>query len=280
MALVAVLMGFTSCNEEKDPVFQKPTEFVLNTPPMASQYYELTPEGSMVFTCSQPNYGFTASTTYGLEIALTEGGETYSIPAEVPTSATIRVKTQAVAEGICALRGIKSEDDWVDQPARPLWVRATAQLGTHGQSFIESNWVKLDQVKEYFAIPQPGYIYLVGSPEGWKGPDEANKEHYKDWRLFEKTDAIGSQVYYGLFDMPAAPMFRFYTALTGWDADSWGSQVDDNPKDVSLEADGSLTETLVKGKGAFNFPGFTGGQMTIIVDMTKEKVTFVAGNAM
>ena len=74
-------------------------------------------------------------------------------------------------------------------------------------------------------------------------------------------------------------MFRFYTALTGWDEDSWGSQVDDNPIDQTI-TDGSWTGTLVKGKGAFNFPGFAGGQMTVIVDMVNNKVTVIEGNAM
>jgi len=279
MALVAVMLGFTSCNDDKEPVFQSPTKFVLNTPALASQYYELTPDGTIVFTCSQPDYGFTASTTYGLQVALSEGGETYDITPEVPTQASIRIKAADLATAICVLRGLKSEDDWVEEPARPVYVRATAQLGIHGASFIESNWVKLDQVKEYFALPVPGYIYLVGSPEGWVGPDAGNAEHYKDWRLFEKAEAIGSKVYYGVFDMPAAPLFRFYTALTGWDADSWGSQADDNPIEYTL-ANGSWNGDIVKGKGSFSFPGFSGGEMTVIVDMNNSKITVVEGNAM
>ncbi len=280
MALVAVMLGFASCTDDKDPVYQSPTKFVLNTPALASQYYELTPDGSIVLTCSQPDYGFTASTTYGIQVALSEDGETYSITPEVPTSASIRIKAEDLATAICVLRGLKDQDDWTEEPARAVYLRATAQLGVHGNTYIESNWVKLDRVKEYFALPSPGFIYLVGSPEGWSGPDAAHAEHYKNWRLFEKTEAIGSKVYYGVFDMPAAPMFRFYTALTGWDGgDSWGSQVDDNPIDVTL-TDGSWTGDIVNGKGAFNFPGFGGGEMTIIVDMVNNKLTIAEGNVL
>lgn len=281
MALFAVMLGFSSCNDDTEPVFQKPTKFELNTPALASQYFELTPAGSLVFTCSQPDYGFTASVTYGLEIALIEGGETYAVTPENPTSTVIRVAAADVATGMCVLSGIKTEDDWNDPAAAPLYVRATAQLGTQGDSFIASNWVKLDAVKGYFAVPQPGYIYLVGQPEGWKGPDAANAAHYANWRLFEKTDQIGSNVYYGVFDINAgSAMFRFYTALTGWDADSWGSQADDSPLDYELAADGALTTDLVKGKGSFSFPDWPGGEMTIMVDMNKNKVTFISGNAM
>lgn len=280
MALVAVMLGFTGCTDDKDPVYQSPTKFVLNTPALASQYYELTPDGTIVLTCSQPDYGFTASTTYGMQVALDPEGETYNLTPEVPTSASIRIKALDVATAICVLRGITDEDNWVDEPARPIYLRATAQLGTHEKTYIESNWIKLDRVKGYFAVPVPGYIYLVGSPEGWSGPDAAHAEHYKNWRLFEKTEAIGSKVYYGLFDMPSAPMFRFYTDLTGWDGgDSWGAQVDDNPVEEAI-TNGSWSGDLVKGKGAFSFPGFAGGQMTVIVDMVNNKVTVVEGNAM
>lgn len=279
MALVAVMLGFTSCNDDTDPVYKDPTKFVLNTPALASQYYELTPDGTLVFTCSQPDYGFTASVTYGLEVALSEGGETYTLTPEVPTKAQIRVKAEDVATAICVLRGIKTEEDWTEEPARPVYFRATAQLGDHENTFIESNWVKLDAVKEYFAVPVPGFIYLIGSPEGWAGPTADKADHYADWRLFEKDDAIGSKVYYGVFDMPSAPMFRFYTALTGWDDDSWGSQADDNAIDYQL-TDGVWEGSIVKGKGSFNFPDFTGGEMTIIVDMVNNRVTVAEGNQM
>lgn len=279
MALVAVMLGFTSCNDDTDPVFQSPTKFVLNTPALASQYYELTPEGSIVLTCTQPDYGFTASTTYGVQVSLSEGGEIYEITPEVPTEASIRIKASDLAMGICRLRGIEKKEDWVEEPARPVYIRATAQIGPHGNSYIESNWIKLDQVKEYFAVPEPGFIYLVGSPEGWSGPTEDKKDHYADWRLFEKADTIGSKVYYAVFDMPAGPSFRFYTALTGWDADSYGSQTDDAPIDYTL-TDGSWEGKLVKGKGSFSFPGFAGGEMTLIVDMKNNKVTVAEGNQM
>lgn len=280
MVLASILVGFASCSDDKDPVYQQPTEFKLNTPAMASQYYELTPDGSIVLTCSQPDYGFTASVTYGVQISLTpDFAEFYDIAPETPTSAVIRVKASDVATGMCVLRGIDSEEKWQEIDAIPLYVRATAQLGTHGNSAITSNAVTLERVKGYFAVPVPGYIYLVGQPEGWKGPDAANAEHYADWRLFEKQSEIGSKVYYGVFDIPEGKaMFRFYTALTGWDANSLGAQVDDNPLDFELDADGSLTSDLVDGKGSFNFPSWGGGEMTIIVDLNGYKVTFLEGN--
>lgn len=297
-AALATMMGFTACEADKDPVWQAPApgSFVLNTPPMADETFTFT-EGDgnyLEFTVSQPDYGFIASVTYALQVDIDDqykatdedGNVLHATPVTIspaqPTQAKIVVSSQQIAEAMCELRGIESKDDWVQIDPIPLKVRATAIVGDIEATYVESNWVTLKAVQAWDAIKEPGYIYLVGNPEGWKGPDATNAAHYSEWRLFEKRDEIGSKVYWGVFDMPAAPMFRFYTALTGWDADSYGSQVDDNPIDVELDADGMLNTELVKGKGAFNFPGFGGGEMTIRVDMSRTpmELTVWAGNQM
>ena len=62
-------------------------------------------------------------------------------------------------------------------------------------------------------------------------------------------------------------MFRFYTALTGWDTDSYGSQEGDNPLEFP-ETDLGKPLKMVKGKGSYQFPDWTGGNMAIKVDMS------------
>ena len=77
-------------------------------------------------------------------------------------------------------------------------------------------------------------------------------------------------------------MFRFYTALTGWDDDSYGTQVDDNPIEYPEYAGGTSSFGMVKGKGAYNFPNLPAGQYTITVDMSDANnmsVTITAGAA-
>lgn len=114
-------------------------------------------------------------------------------------------------------------------------------------------------------------VYVVGNVEGWKGPDEANAEHYADWRLFD-TDGTG--IYHSVKPMEydiadgACPMFRIYTKLEGWDANSLGSQVDDNPKD---ETGLDLTLNYVEGKGAWNFVSAPAkGSMELVLDTNKK----------
>lgn len=280
IATIAAVAAFTACSYDDSPVLLKPTEFKLNTPPFAEQLYQLTDEGQMQFTCSQPDYGVGVETTYGLEISMTEDfAESRVIKLTNPLSATLDFSTAEVNLAMLDMLGVVDEETWApfaDNRVMPLYVRANAQAAQVDYSKITSNVVKLPKVEIYYAIPTPGYIYLVGTPEGWVGPEEGNAEHYKDWRLFENETAIGSQVYSAVFDMPAAPIFRFYTALTGWDADSYGSQADDNPVDITL-VDGENQSALVKGKGSFSFPEFAGGEMTVTVDMVNMTVKFQAG---
>lgn len=298
-AALATMMGFTACDADDDPVWQVPTpgSFVLNTPPMADETFVFT-EGddqAIEFTVSQPNYGFIASVTYGIQVdideqykAKDENGQVMhtdpvTIAPEQPTPAKIVVSSQQIAEALCELRGIESKDAWVQIDPIPVKVRATAIVGDIEKTYIESNWITLKAVQGWDAIKEPGFIYFVGAAEGWKGPEGVNKGHYDDWRLFEKRSEIGSKVYWAVFDIPAdKAMFRFYTALTGWDADSYGSQTEDNPVDVEFDADGIMQSDLVKGKGSFNFPDWEGGEMTICVDMSRTpmSVTVMKGNQM
>lgn len=280
LAAGVAAMGMASCSTPDDPVMQKPTEFVLNTPPFAAQVYTLSEDGDIEFTCSQPDYGIGTVVSYVPEMSLTED---FANPVRQDNkngqSATISVSQAKINQAILDGLGIVDEDTWAPYAAdhvRPLYFRVVASVPGVEWSSITSNVIKLDAVDFFFSIKVPGYIYLVGSPEGWVGPTPENAEHYKAWRLFEPDNAIGSNIYSAVFDMPAAPMFRFYTELVSWNDNSFGSQVDDNPKDFEL-VDGSAEAPLVEGKGSFNFPNFEGGQMTVTVDMNNMTVKFEAG---
>lgn len=284
-ALVA-LLATSSCKQNTAPEYEEATEFVLNRPAMAEQYYQLTPDGVFDLDWSQPNWGFAAAAQYTIQASLSEDFAT-SVAAEAPAvfnlgdpvkSCKVTVKMEDLATAICTLKGYKTEDDYVDEPAGAVYLRVVGNVPQIFNSEVVSNVIKLDQVKTYCAIQSPGKIYLVGAPEGWKGPDAAAAAHYADWALYEADDAIGSKIYYGTFEIPAGnAMFRFYTALTGWDADSYGSQVDDNPLDFEF-VDGEFATTLVKGKGSFNFPNWPGGKMSITVDMNDLRVVMKAVN--
>lgn len=274
--LVAVL-SLNSCKEDTDPQYNNPTEFKLNTPALASQYYELTADGTLDLSWSQPDYGYAAAAVYKVSISLLEDfSEAKELTSEYKLCYA-QIPGSEIAEAICNLRGIESEDDYTDEPARAVYFRVSAKINGIEGSEIVSNVIKIDQVKEYCAIQSPGFIYIVGALTGWTGPDAGAAGHYADFRLFESANAIGSKVYTGIFDVPAGQaMFRFYTALTGWDADSYGSQADDNPIDCALDG-GVYNGPIVKGKGSFNFPDWAGGKMKITVNMNNMSVIIEEG---
>ena len=290
LPVAMALLGMASCSQDRDPKYHAPTpgSFVLNKPAMMDQEIVLTNGQTLEFSCSQPDYGFAASASYSMEMALNQDfTEFYSLTPRDENSTIISVNQSEVASGYCELMGITSEDDYTSQypdgfPVSTIYFRAVCQLPGYESSIITSNVVSYNYLKPYFAVPVPGYIYLVGAPSGWKEPSEGNAAAYADWRLFEPNDAIGSKIYTGVFDIPAGDdaMFRFYTALTGWDNDSYGVQEPDEAVQFPEFDGGTFEHALVKGKGAFWFPNWPGGEMTMVVNMSDASnmtVTFTAG---
>lgn len=269
--LVAVL-GFSSCQEDTDPQYKNPTQFVLNTPALVNQLYELSADGTIDLSWSQPDYGYAATAAYKVQVSLDGVDSTYIECGTEYKTCYAQVKASEVAEAICKLRGIESEDDYTDEPARKLYVRVHAYISGIEGSDILSNAIVLNQVKEYCAIQSPGYIYLIGNVGDWTGPDAANADALANWRLFESATAIGSKIYSGVFDMPAGELlFRFYTELSGWDGGaSVGMQVDDNPVAIQL-VDGVYNGTLVApGKGSIQILDWEGGSMKITVNLSSK----------
>ncbi|MDE6300055.1 MAG: SusE domain-containing protein [Muribaculaceae bacterium] len=297
LAAACAIFGMASCSQDRDPVLQTPTEFVLNTPVLQDQFIQLQAGNTLELVASQPNYGYSAVANYSAQMSLTgdftNEEEIYDLVPTNPTHARMNIKQEHFASCICALHGVTNEETF-DQvfpngmSEETIYFRAVCELSGVAGTRIVSNVVTYNKIKGYFAVPVPGWIYLVGKPEGWAGPEETNASHYAPWRLFEPEDGIGSKIYKGTFDIPAdidgeqGAIFRFYTELSGWDGgDSYGSQVEDNPIDFPWNgSDGDFNNALVKGKGSFSFPNWPGGKMTIIVDMSDPKnmtVTMMAG---
>lgn len=289
LASVFALLCFASCEDDKEPVYTPASSdsFELWQPALQNQYYELTENGTFDIDCkSMPDFGgapigpaiYTAlvslDDTFEDAVVDDEGNVTKAATyIEIPatnSSSKMTFKDANLAEAICQLKGLTKDDvDYVFADTEKVYFKATCAIdGIEGSKVVSKNSVSLNRVMPYFAIPSPNFIFLVGEPEGWAGPTEANAEHYEAWKLFEKDDEIGSNIFYGTFEIASGKaMFRFYTALTGWDNDSYGSQADDNPVEYEL-TDGTFSGKIVKGKGAFSFPGWPGGMMSIKVDMS------------
>ncbi|MCM1504319.1 MAG: SusE domain-containing protein [Muribaculum sp.] len=296
-AVLLTAVTFTACSDDEDPKAYKPTDKnFLNVPPLSAQTYDLQTAGTVQLTCSQPNYGVGTTPMYGVQVSLNEdfttvytGSEVYD-PAnavayvELPystTNTTLEVPAKDMANGISTMLGYTDISQYEGRTpySGPLYVRLRSYFpkldGELAEMYsIESNVVKLDNVIGYATVRQPAWIYLVGAPEGWAGPTEANADHYEPWKLYEADDAIGSDIYYGTFMIPDGQFqFRFYKALTGWDDDSYGSQKDDNPVDIAFE-DEEYSGPIVKGKGSYQVPGWTAAWVKMTVNLKSMSVTF------
>ena len=123
-------------------------------------------------------------------------------------------------------------------------------------------------------------MYIIGNVSGWKGPEEANAGYLADWRIY---DIEGNGVYVSKPDQPfsysEAPMFRIYTALTGWDGgDSLGAQAEDNPVEATV-TNGVFSGSYVAGKGSWSFPGVgTSGTFSVSLDTNTQKLTVTFNN--
>lgn len=97
---------------------------------------------------------------------------------------------------------------------------------------------------KYTIAPVSPYIYLVGKPNGWDINSASCTLTSKNY----------DGVYTGTFKLEWGDEnnFRFYTKLGNWDENSIGSQVDDNPVDITnLFVDGVYNGSIVEGKGSF-----------------------------
>lgn len=306
---VAVMFGLASCESTTDPKLQLPDKdvnavsFQINDPVYASQELQLQNTDGATFdfqVYSQPDYGFPAAVTYLAQVSLTENWENedevytinYDVVQKGEANHTVVLTQKSLANAITSLMGFTKVLDKstgiqtiydaagnvytgaLEQAApAKVYIRAIAQIGDVESTKCYSNAIELKQVKWFINFREPGYIFLVGSPQGW---DIANGS----MMLFEADDAIGTKTYRGHFPIAAAAdlQFRFYTELGDWGSDgslpSIGAAATDGDNKVcEFDADGKYSGNVVFGKGNFQFPTWPGGEMYIIVDLNSMKIT-------
>ncbi|MGM9872436.1 MAG: hypothetical protein ACI30X_03160 [Muribaculaceae bacterium] len=122
----------------------------------------------------------------------------------------------------------------------------------------------------------PELLFLVGAPSNWTAPEMVNAEFYaSNWALAEETR--GSGIYTGTFTIPnGAGMFRFYSALEGWEANSLGASAS-GWEDVDVAfTDGVYNGSIYAGKGNFNFTSWAGGYMDFTINLNDNTINIVA----
>lgn len=206
LALVLTLPLFNACEEDRDsnPVYQKPTTFVLNTPAYAANNtYDLQYSDSIILTTTQPNYGVTLATTYKVEVSLDK--ENFTELPTTYTSARLAVAGQELNAAIEKIMG-----DGFATADMPVYVRLKAKVtGDTDLGTIQSNVITLPHVRSYKApvtLQLPTQMHIVGDFAASNG-----------WSTFcPLTKAFAEEgYYYGVFYIGAGESFKL-NPDAGW----------------------------------------------------------------
>lgn len=236
-ALLIGALAFSSCEDQDiTPVLQEPTTFVLNTPAYVNTTYDLENSTSIELTCSQPDYGFTAATTYAVEVSL-DGSQFETLGT---TYSTAKMNVDA-AEMAAALTTLSGKDESAFPFITEVYVRLKASLTASGKGEITSNVIVLPNVRLHYALPPvnlPDVLYIIGQCNGWDWGSA-----YKMVNAYDNQSATTSKVFWRLAYLPANGGLKF-NFNKAWDGNEVGyagvTCVDNASAGVSSSDDGNV----------------------------------------
>lgn len=178
LLVVMSLTLMTACSDDNDsnPSIQTPTEFKLNTPALVNTPIDLANSSKIMLTCSQPNYGYTASVQYTVQVATDENMTDAVELSETSTSAKVAIDAASLASALTNIyveKGKTEADFPMDVKA---YFRLKANIVTSNGNVVEgteilSNVVSLNNIHLLFSLPPvnlPSHVYVVGNFCDWK----------------------------------------------------------------------------------------------------------------
>ena len=178
LLVVMSLTLMTACSDDNDsnPSIQTPTEFKLNTPALENTPIDLANSSKIILTCSQPNYGYTASVQYTVQVATDENMTDAVELSETSNSAKVEIDANLLAStltNIYVQKGKTEADFPMDVKA---YFRLKANIVTSNGNVVEgteilSNVVSLNNIHLLFSLPPvnlPSHVYTVGNFCDWK----------------------------------------------------------------------------------------------------------------
>lgn len=178
LLVVMSLTLMTACSDDNDsnPSIQTPTEFKLNTPALVNTPIDLANSSKIMLTCSQPNYGYTASVQYTVQVATDENMTDAVELSETSSSAKVAIDAASLASALTNIyveKGKTEADFPMDVKA---YFRLKANIVTSNGNVVEgteilSNVVSLNNIHLLFSLPPvnlPKNVYVVGNFCDWK----------------------------------------------------------------------------------------------------------------
>ena len=177
LLVVMSLTLMTACSDDNDsnPSIQTPTEFKLNTPALENTPIDLANSSKIILTCSQPNYGYTASVQYTVQVATDENMTDAVELSETSSSAKVAISADLLASALTNIyveKGKTEADFPMDVKA---YFRLKANIVTSNGNVVEgteilSNVVSLNNIHLLFSLPAvnlPKNVYVTGSFCDW-----------------------------------------------------------------------------------------------------------------
>lgn len=177
LLVVMSLTLMTACSDDNDsnPSIQTPTEFKLNTPALVNTPIDLANSSKIMLTCSQPNYGYTASVQYTVQVATDENMTDAVELSETSNSAKVEIDANLLASTLTNIyveKGKTEADFPMDVKA---YFRLKANIVTSNGNVVEgteilSNVVSLNNIHLLFSLPAinlPKNVYVTGSFCDW-----------------------------------------------------------------------------------------------------------------
>ncbi len=260
LLLISSMCIFTACEDDRDsnPTLQEPETFVLNTPAYAASEIDLASSKKINFTCSQPEFGYTAAVTYQIQVSLSnsftlsadeaEADESpdYAVVDETYTSCNIASDASLFSKAIMKIGQWEEED----VPAlETVNVRLVANVDKYS---VASNTVDLKVIPYYIELKDalPEMWYLIGACIGdgnWSNSTEAigtsiyPMSVVKDYEYDPKTGK-GELTFTGYLTTDG---FKLIKTPGGWD-DQWGMS-DGKP----VKNDGGSGNIVVEENGYY-----------------------------
>ena len=148
---------------------------LLNIPALANSQIDLANSQTIQFTCSQPNYGYTANVRYHVQVALTPDMNNFVELSEASHGAKINVDAAELASTLTNMAVSAGKTDADFPMSIPVYFRVRANVENYSGVPMEgtdilSNVVSLNNVYLVYSLPPvktPERLYLVGSFCNW-----------------------------------------------------------------------------------------------------------------
>lgn len=241
LLVVMSLTLMTACSDDNDsnPSIQTPTEFKLNTPALENTPIDLANSSKIILTCSQPNYGYTASVQYTVQVATKDDMSDAVELSETSTSAKVEINANSLASALTNLylaQGKTEADFPMDIKA---YFRLKANIVTSNGNVVDgteilSNTVSLNNIHLLFSLPAvnlPKNVYVTGSFCDW------------DWaKSFDMVQVYGTEdtFWHLVYIDDSGIKFNSAAEWNGSEAGYAGITVDGDCKDDIIDKDGNI----------------------------------------